>query len=286
MSTLYNKNNGPFLSIIIATLNAGETLEKCLKSIIHQTSFNKIEILVKDGGSTDETINILKKYDNNISCWESSSDEGIYDAWNKILTKATGKWILFLGADDTLFENSTISGIYSILKDVNPEIDIAYGRVRLVSNENETILDLGKCWRKTRKCIKEKMCIPHQGIFHKRSLFSRYGYFSINYYISSDYDFIRRAISDNNVLYLDLIISCMQIGGISSIPQNTFTRLKEIRQINKNHGSRFPGKLWVLTYSNACLRYLLILLLGEKKGKFILDSFRKLAGLPPFWTKT
>ena len=281
----YNTDKRTYFSIIIATLNVERTLDKCLESIIQQTSISKIEILVIDCGSNDKTTDILHAYDKYISYWESSPDTGVYDAWNKVLSRATGEWILFLGADDTLFNHSTISNSFTILKDIDSSIDIAYGRVRLVSKENEKIADLGKNWDKTKKCIKEKMCMPHQGIFHKKSLFDQNVKFNTKYYISADYELIRKVLLESNVLYLDMIISCMRIGGISSNPQNTFTRLKEIRQINSNHGSRFPGWLWLITFANTCFRTSLFLLIGEKSGKQILDRFRMVAGLPPYWTK-
>ncbi len=285
MSLSYNINKQPYFSIIVATLNAERTIEKCINSIIHQTAGDKIEILIKDGASSDNTIDILKTYEKEILYWESSPDSGVYDAWNQILPKASGKWILFLGSDDTLFNNSVITKSFSILEEAAESIDISYGRVRLVSIENEMILDLGRNWNRTRKCIKEKMCMPHQGIFHKRSLFTRHGYFNTNYYISSDYDFIRRVISEDNVLYMNMIISCMRVGGISSNPKNTFIRLKEIRQINRKYGIYIPGPLWLITYTNACFRHSLFFLVGEKSGKYILDLLRKIVGLPSFWTK-
>ena len=281
----YRSNSPAYLSIIIATLNVEKTLEECLHSIIQQTAINKIEILIKDAESSDKTIDILKTFDRHISYWETSPDSGVYDAWNKVLPKASGKWVLFLGADDKLFDNSTISNSIEILKETDSSIDIAYGRVRLVSKENEQIMDFGKDLDVTKKCLKEKMCIPHQGIFHRRSLFNTHGNFSTGYYISSDYDFIRRVIQENNVQHLDLIVSCMQVGGISSNPQNTFTRLKEIRQINRNHGSRVPGRLWLITFANACFRHSLFLFIGEKKAKLLLDHVRKYLGLSPYWSK-
>jgi glycosyltransferase involved in cell wall biosynthesis len=280
-----NTNKRPYFSIIIATLNVERTLDKCLESIIQQTSINKIEILVKDGGSYDKTINILKAYDEYISHWESSPDTGVYDAWNKVLPRAIGEWVLFLGADDSLFDNSIISNTFTILKEIDSSIDIAYGRVRLVSEGNEKIAELGKNWNQTKRCIVEKMCIPHQGIFHRRSLFNKYGDFCTDYYISSDYEFLKRVGLERNVFYLDLIVSCMRVGGISSDPKYTFTRLNEIRHINKNYGEKFPGPLWLITFSNTCIRHALYFLIGEKSTKYFLDRFRMLVGLPSFWTK-
>ena len=285
MSVPYNRAELPFLSIIIATLDVEGTLEQCLYSIIQQTVFNKIEILIKDGGSTDNTIDILKKYDVYISYWESSPDTGIYDAWNHLLPKATGEWILFMGADDTLFSHTTIAKSIAIMKKIDPSIDIAYGKVRLISKNNEKIVDLGKNWEQTKKCIKEKMCMPHQGIFHKRYLFERYGKFNTEYRISADYDFIKKILLDKNAIYLGFVISCMQAGGISSDPKFTFLRLNEIRQINRKSGLNIPGPLWLITFINACIRHSLYFSIGEKYTNYILDKFRALVGLPPFWTK-
>lgn len=275
----------PFFTIIIATLNVEDTVKECLDSIIQQTEYNKIEILIKDGGSTDETVNIIGNYKKHLSYFESSPDSSVYDAWNRLLPIASGKWVLFLGADDTLFDNSVISNSLAILKMIDPSIELAYGKVRLVSKNNEPIIDIGKNLYKTRKCIKEKMCVPHQGIFHKRSLFIKSGYFNTEFSISSDYDFIRRVLHDSNVKYLDMIISCMRTGGISSDPKNTFIRLKEVRKINSKLGSKIPGPLWLITFTNACFRQSLIFLIGEKSGYYILDRFRTIAGLPAFWTK-
>ena len=280
-----SSNFQPFFTIIIATLNVEETVEECLESIIQQTELNKIEILIKDGGSTDKTIDRISKYTKHISYFESSPDSGVYDAWNKLLPLASGKWILFLGADDKLFDQYVIASSLTILNENKPSIELAYGRVRLINKNNETIIDIGKDLNKTKKCIKEKMCVPHQGVFHKRSLFIQSGYFNTDYIISSDYDFIRRVLLDTNLQYLDMIVACMRTGGISSDPKNTFLRLKEVRIINRKLGRIIPGPLWLITYTNACFRSSLFFIFGEKSGNFILDRLRMIAGLPSFWTK-
>lgn len=285
MVSTFEPNQRPFISIVIATLNADQTIEKCLESIVQQTAIAKIEVLVKDGGSTDHTVHILKKYDKYISYWESSTDSSIYDAWNTVIPKATGQWILFLGADDNLFDYSVVSTLFSRLEKSASIVDLAYGNVRLVSSQNKMILDAGKNWKKCRKCIKEKMCIPHQGILHNRSLFIKHGRFSTDYSISSDYEFIKRVLDTAKVEYINILITCMQVGGISSNPKYTFVRLKETREINKKYGSYLPGPRWLLTYSNACCRQVLSLLVGENNSFTILDFFRKLSGLPAYWKK-
>ena len=87
------------ISIIVATYNADNTIKRCIDSIVCQKS-NEIELLVMDGRSQDQTMNILESYGNMIDILKSEPDRGVYDAWNKALQMANGEWIMFLGADD------------------------------------------------------------------------------------------------------------------------------------------------------------------------------------------
>ena len=89
------------ISIIVVVRNGVETLESCIQSVVGQ-AYENIEFIVMDGGSTDGTVDMLKRYDGSIAFWKSEPDRGIYDAMNKGTRHATGDRILFLGCDDTL----------------------------------------------------------------------------------------------------------------------------------------------------------------------------------------
>ena len=98
----YNKN---YISIITVVLNAEKTIERTIKSIINQ-SYNKYEIIIIDGGSTDGTIDIIKKYKKKISYWISKKDQGIYHAMNKGIKKSSGNIIGILNSDDYYLKNA------------------------------------------------------------------------------------------------------------------------------------------------------------------------------------
>ncbi|MDH5645697.1 MAG: glycosyltransferase, partial [Candidatus Heimdallarchaeota archaeon] len=98
--SLSNDENKPLVTIITAVLNGVDTLERTILSVISQ-SYTNIEYIIIDGGSTDGTIDIIRKYEHAIDCWVSESDTGIYDAWNKGVRLSNGEWIAFLGADDS-----------------------------------------------------------------------------------------------------------------------------------------------------------------------------------------
>ena len=101
----------PRLSIVIATWNAARTFEQCLLSITGQ-AFTDWELLVADGGSTDGTVDLIRKYEDRIAWWQSQRDGGIYDAWNQAIPHARGEYVCFLGADDAWVDDQALSLIH------------------------------------------------------------------------------------------------------------------------------------------------------------------------------
>ena len=113
------------LSIITVTFNAAQSVEKTIRSVINQTVFDdQIEYIVIDGGSTDGTLDILERYRDKFAHLVSEPDHGIYDAMNKGARLATAPWILFMNADDTIFDNETVESLH--LEDRQPD-HIVYG---------------------------------------------------------------------------------------------------------------------------------------------------------------
>ena len=98
------------ISVITVAYNASRYIETTILSVINQT-YSNIEYIIIDGGSTDGTVDIIKKYSNKISYWISEPDKGIYDAMNKGINKATGEWINFMNAGDTFHNPDTLSAV-------------------------------------------------------------------------------------------------------------------------------------------------------------------------------
>ena len=92
-------NTPPLITIITVAYNAVKDIENTILSVLNQT-YPNIEYIIIDGGSTDGTLDIIKKYEDKISYWVSEPDKGIYDAMNKGIVKANGDYLFFLGADD------------------------------------------------------------------------------------------------------------------------------------------------------------------------------------------
>ena len=107
-----NSNNKPLVSIITSVLNGDKNLEGTIKSIVNQT-YTNIEYIIIDGGSSDKTIDIIKKYENKISYWVSEKDAGIGDAFNKGIRVAKGDYINFQGDGDGFIYNNALFKIKS-----------------------------------------------------------------------------------------------------------------------------------------------------------------------------
>ena len=122
----------PTFSIITITYNAVRLVEQTLLNVLSQ-SYPNIEYIVIDGGSTDGTVDIIKRYESGLAYWVSEPDKGIYDAMNKGLQKATGDYVWFINAGDTLCSSDTVQSVVSRLQKRKALPDIIYGETKAVA---------------------------------------------------------------------------------------------------------------------------------------------------------
>lgn len=131
------------ISIIIATYNAGKVLQRCLDSIRPQKT-DGIELLIIDGNSKDNTMEIVNANSDIIDFHVSKPDRGIYDAWNKGIKAATGEWILFLGADDQLMPNAISVYLEYLSVDLIDNVDIISAKAKMIDSKGNVVCVFGK----------------------------------------------------------------------------------------------------------------------------------------------
>lgn len=208
----------PLISIIIPVLNAEKTISSALDSILQQ-SFTNYEILIFDGNSIDGSLEILKSFvenDHRIKLI-SEKDDGIYDAMNKGICKASGEWLYFLGSDDTLYNSKVFENVATMIQ-LQKEVRLVYGDVQLnkpISYQYRELIYAGEF--DSAKLLKMNIC--HQAIFYHRSLFQQFGLYKPEYRIFADYDFNLRCFNKVKSFYLKQIIANFYVGGQSKNQQ-------------------------------------------------------------------
>ena len=241
------------ISIITATYNSAKTIEQTLKSVLNQ-SYTEYEYIIVDGDSSDSTLEIIKKYIipfNGKLKYISEPDNGIYDAWNKGINMAKGEWICFVGSDDILYENA-LENYYNKIRYSNKNINFISSKIELVTNDLKTIKIVGEPWSNK---MKNHCTIAHVGAMHKIDLFRRFGVYSIEYQICSDYEFLLRNYNYIIPEYLDVITAKMRIDGVSN--NRVYLVLKETYKI-KNKYSSFYRKFFNFIYYTKALIGVLI----------------------------
>lgn len=222
----------PLITIITVTYNAEKDLEASIKSVSAQ-SYPNIQYLIIDGGSTDRTLEIIKKYEAHISIWISEKDNGIYDAWNKGLQLATGDWIGFLGADDVYLPNAVQQYVEKLQEVDYATLDIITSKVQLVDENKLPFRVIGSSWKWND--FKRYMCTAHVGSLHSKSFYQKYGIYNTNYKIVGDYEILLRPRDQLKAAFLDVITVEMTMGGISN--QNN-TALVEAYKAKLENNSR------------------------------------------------
>ena len=114
----------PLITVVTVVYNGGTTLEQTIQSVVNQT-YKNVEYIIIDGASTDETLDIIKKYEDKIDYWQSESDKGIYDAMNKGICLATGEWINFMNSGDIFSSNRVLERVFSF--NIEENVKIIYG---------------------------------------------------------------------------------------------------------------------------------------------------------------
>lgn len=212
-------NKNPKVSVITVVYNGERFIEETIKSVLNQT-YNNIEYIIIDGGSTDGTIDIIKRYENRIDYWVSESDNGIYDAWNKGIKIAKGEWISFLGADDFYLNDAITNYINLII--TSPKDNIMYiSSKNILCDENKNeIKIIGQKWNWNK--FKVYMNVAHVGSLHNRKLYKTYGFYDTEFKICADYEFLLRVGKNLITEFLDEKTCFMRNGGISNIDNTVF----------------------------------------------------------------
>jgi glycosyltransferase involved in cell wall biosynthesis len=271
----------PLIGFVIATLNASARLQACLDSIYRQDD-PSWEVVIIDGGSTDGTVDIIRRNAPRLRYWRSEPDGGVYDAWNKAIQHLTAQWVHFLGAEDFLYAANIVGRLRPILTREQTRHRIVYGSVALISEAGELIEYLGKPWSEIEQQFKTEMCIPHQGILHQRDLFAGGARFDPSFRFAGDYELLLRELKDHAPYFCeDVCVAGWRVGGLSTNSQHSLSVLREFRAARRRHGLRTQGISW--TETKAFGKIVLRRLLGLHAANRVIDTYRIFSNRGPLY---
>lgn len=241
------------ISIITATYNSANTINDTIQSVLRQTN-KDFEYLIIDGGSTDETIDIVKSYESEFSGrlkWVSEKDKGIYDAMNKGIKMASGDIIGILNSDDYYTSDDILQTIADAFKCQN--VDAIYGDIHFIK---DGVPD--KCVRYYSSRLFSPFWLrfgfmpAHPSFYCKRDVFDKSGLYRLNYKIGSDYEMMVRLFRKHKISsrYVPKDFVTMRTGGASnSNLQSRLTLIKEDVKACRDNGI-YTNELFI------CLKFL------------------------------
>lgn len=209
--------NKPLISVITICYNAGKTVEDTVKSVLNQ-KYPHIDYIIIDGGSKDNTPEVLEPYKNKISTYVSEPDKGLYDALNKGLKAAKGDIIGILHADDFYAHNNVLTEVANLFT-ANPDTEALSTSVMIFKgNDFNTPFRTYNAEKFRLWQFRFGMQPPHPGFFIGRKAFEKTGYFDISYRISGDFDWLLRVLKINKTktVYSNFVSVYMRDGGLSS----------------------------------------------------------------------
>lgn len=221
------QKSNPLITVVTVVFNGEEYLEKTIRSVTEQTYLNK-EYIVIDGGSSDGTLDIIRKYEQHIDRWVSEWDKGIYDAMNKGIDFANGEWIIFMNAGDSFYNEQVMKAIVPYLGD---EYLIVYGDA-LIARRGRLYLQN----QKDRHSDVRKSII-HQSMFI-RTTHLKGELYDPRYPVMADYDHLLKISIRNpeKVSYASHTVCIYDGTGISSRP--LYTYIGEYERIARKHFGR------------------------------------------------
>lgn len=229
----------PLVSIITVCYNSAKTIEDTIQSVTSQ-SYSNIEYLILDGGSTDNTMDLVNSFKNEIAFINSEKDKGMYDAINKGIELCKGEVIGILNADDFYIDDKVIGEVVAKMQE--EKADSLYSDLYYVSaNDTNKVIRNWVSGKYNRQKFLFGWMPPHPTFFLMRAAYEKYGNFNLSLKSAADYELMLRFLYKNNIstCYLPRPLVRMRVGGVSNVSLiNRIKANKEDRKAWRMNGLR------------------------------------------------
>lgn len=234
------------ISIITVTYNSAKTLEHTIQSVIDQT-YKEIEYIIIDGASSDETLNIISKYNTHINLFISEPDKGIYDAMNKGIKIATGEIVGILNSDDLFYDKRTLEKVINEFD--KEDISCVYGNIVYFKNNVENVVRIWRTKPYSDDFFESGEVPPHPALFVRKKVYDEIGLYKTNFKIAADQEFMIRMLKMHKYIskYIDEYLVKMRVGGKSTQGLRSYIiSTGEIRKAWNSNGLSYPLYLYFI----------------------------------------
>jgi glycosyltransferase involved in cell wall biosynthesis len=250
----------PLVSIVVATRNAQPLLVGLMESIdsLPHACRIALEVIVVDAASADGTRNWLGRVTSADRVppvsWISEPDSGIADAWNKGVARSLGEWVVFLGADDRVADGTSFSAVLATLGSAADTVTAVAFPIVVFDPSTDRGVVCKPVLGRANASFLQVNTLPHQGVFHRRAAWKRYGHFDTRFAVAADYEFLLRLITRGGGIRLSDAPPPVRMaaGGLSK--RSPGLVLREFRFAQSLHGVRGVRWRWWAAWLKATAR--------------------------------
>lgn len=225
--------NKPLVSIITPSFNQGRYLEETIQSVLNQ-DYPNIEYIIIDGGSSDESLEIIRKYANSLADWVSEQDEGQTDAINKGFSRANGEILAWINSDDTYLPNAVSEAVDFL--NTHPEAGMVYGDANLIDETGNIIGKFPARQTNYKRLRRGSVHIPQQAAFFRAALWQEVGPLDPGFYFAMDYDLWVRIAKRSPVHYHPRLWANFRLHGTAKSVASDDRCWAEMLQVHQREG--------------------------------------------------
>lgn len=247
---ILNKDlNYPKISIVTPSYNQAQFLERTILSVLNQ-NYPNLEYIIIDGGSTDESVEIIKKYEKYLTYWVSEKDKGQAGAINKGFEKSSGEILAWLNSDDTYLPET----FYKITKSFkqNPEADLIFGNMYFINKSDLVIGELRLTKLNIDNFLYEGISIPQPATFWKKNIFKKVGKIQVKYQYCMDFDFFVRIAEIGKLMYIKEYLANFRIHENSKTSKYLDVWSYEHDDIIKSYLPKNIQNVYIFYKKNSC----------------------------------
>jgi len=231
------ESNLPKISIITPSYNQAAFLERTIKSVLDQ-NYQNLEYIIIDGGSTDASVDIIRKYESHLKYWVSEKDDGQSHAINKGLKIATGDWVAWQNSDDIYYP-----GAFEALKEAansNSKASLVVGNMNLIDEHDGFIWDLHFVKPSYNAMVAEGMVLSNQVAFWKRNVHDQIGFMDEALHLGFDFDWFLRLTKVTQGVNVNQCLGAFRIHSQAKTQRMTAENSKIHQQVRKRHAAFMP----------------------------------------------